>query len=286
MIKKELLKKIFKPTEFGSISILTPDQEVFEFQGSQPGPQATIHLKAWSVLDAIAFHHDIGFFETYAEELWDTDSLENLCDFVFQNEKAFHKADIGVMDGLLFWAQSSKVTFSSKKPLSEYSLTFDYELPQEAQDKSVLLLGKNNAHLENIPNVTIYSHGVEYQPFDHIIIYDPFFYVKDADIFLKKMQSLLKPEGKMLWRTLVFGDNILAQGKFLSKLVFPGFWTPKSDDLKAKINKNFNIEDQKNILYPNIDMNDRLLSVFNAIVIALTQNKKLDYKEFVLTPKN
>ena len=286
MIKKEMLKKIFKPVEYGSITITTPEKEEFKFKGPNKGVNVKITINDWKALDAVAIHQDSGFFEAYAENLWDTDSLENLCTFVFQNEKAFEKVDISIMDGVLFWAQSSKVTFQPKQPLSEHILDFDYSLEDHPETR-ILLLGKNNQHLASLPHVTIYQHGVKYeQLFDRIVIYDPFFYVKNPDIFLQVMRSLLNKNGKMFWRTFVFQEDFLTQGQFLSKLVFPGYWAPKAKDLDKKINAYFTIERTESIDYPVIKKKERLFQIFNAIIIALTKTNKLDYTEFVLLPRN
>ncbi|USO01998.1 MAG: hypothetical protein H6850_02680 [Alphaproteobacteria bacterium] len=284
MIKKEMLKKIFAPVEYGSVKVVTPEKEEFAFKGKKEGVNVTLSVNEWKALDAVALQHDSGFFEAYAENMWDTDSLENLCEFVFQNEKAFQKVDIGVVEGVLFWAQSSRVKFQPKKPLSDYELDLKHSLDDHPEER-ILLLGKNNKHLSHLSHVTVFQHGVEYEPFDRIIVYDPFFYVKSPDVFLKVMNGFLRKGGRMFWRTFVFQEKILTQGQFLSKLVFPGYWAPTDKELRKKIETYFTIENEKDVDYPKIDRNERLFKIFNAIIIALTKTNKLDYKEFELSPK-
>ena len=105
-IKKDLLFRTFNFTEYGSLKITTPEKETYEFKGSKPGTNADITLKTWNVIDAVAFHHDTGLFETFAEDLWTTSSLENLCSFMFENAKSLEQVEkaIGIVDGLMFWS--------------------------------------------------------------------------------------------------------------------------------------------------------------------------------------
>lgn len=283
-IKKDLLFRVFNFVEYGSLRVTTPEKETYEFKGAKPGTKADITIKTWDVIDAVAFHHDTGLFETFAENLWTTTSLGDLCSFMFENAKALEKIEgaIGIVDGLMFWAQSKTVEFTPKKALSEYTLDLKYKPTCLCKNDRVLVLGKNNAHLQKHQNLTFFKHGETYEPFDVIIAADPFFYTRNPDVFLKTMHQLLKSGGKLYWRTFIFDEEILTQGKFLSKLVFPGYWTPRSAELTHKVNQLFDLTEQYDVDYPEIEHPDRLMQIYCATVKALTSHDKLKYQELVL----
>lgn len=137
MIKKDLLFKIFNKIEYGELILTTPDKEEIHFKGKEKGTNAKLTIKTWEVVDALAFHQELGFCETYIEGKWETPNLLTLTKFVIQNENAFQKINISFFEGLLFWAQSSSVKFEHKKQLKELQL--DHNFYQ-------LLLGEVTSH--------------------------------------------------------------------------------------------------------------------------------------------
>ena len=78
MFQKILLDQILKKADeihTGSLTIETPDHKVFTFKGQIEGPNATIKIIEWSCFTQWIAKGDIGFAETYRDELWDTPDL-------------------------------------------------------------------------------------------------------------------------------------------------------------------------------------------------------------------
>ncbi|SMX43146.1 SAM-dependent methyltransferase [Octadecabacter ascidiaceicola] len=71
----------------GSLTLRTPEGEVFSF--GQGSPEADIQIHDWSVVTAIASRGDIGLGETYIAGLWDTSSIENLTVLSLKNLEEF-----------------------------------------------------------------------------------------------------------------------------------------------------------------------------------------------------
>ncbi|MGJ8547777.1 MAG: class I SAM-dependent methyltransferase [Sulfitobacter sp.] len=71
----------------GSLTLRTPEGEVFNF--GQGSPEADIQIHDWSVVTAIASRGDIGLGETYIAGLWDTSSIENLTALSLKNLEEF-----------------------------------------------------------------------------------------------------------------------------------------------------------------------------------------------------
>ena len=61
--------------QIGQLDILLPDGRSLSFKGESDGPQGTIVLKNYNIARSVILQGDVGFFESYAREDWDTPDL-------------------------------------------------------------------------------------------------------------------------------------------------------------------------------------------------------------------
>jgi cyclopropane-fatty-acyl-phospholipid synthase len=76
--------------EYGTFDIHLPDGSRHQYQGAQPGSNATLYVHDWQVLSNMALHGDIGFAEDYRAGLCDTPDLTALVQFTLENESALN----------------------------------------------------------------------------------------------------------------------------------------------------------------------------------------------------
>jgi len=74
IIFSQLLKRL-SAIHTGAISITTPENTQHAFQGAKEGPSASIKIHDWACISQWVTKGDIGFAETYRDDLWDTDDL-------------------------------------------------------------------------------------------------------------------------------------------------------------------------------------------------------------------
>ncbi len=130
MFHKTIAFRFFKALENiekGSIVIIAPDNKIYEFSGAQPGKTVRIHVYDWRTFTAFAFKADIGMTESYMKGWWDTNSIENLFLFVFENEKALQHYINGrtlthLLSRLMYLFSRNTVAGSSKNIHAHYDL--------------------------------------------------------------------------------------------------------------------------------------------------------------------
>lgn len=71
----------------GSLKLLTPEGETYNF--GMGAPEAEMQIHDWSVVTAIAARGDIGLGETYVAGLWDSPSIQTLTEVALLNMSAF-----------------------------------------------------------------------------------------------------------------------------------------------------------------------------------------------------
>jgi cyclopropane-fatty-acyl-phospholipid synthase len=85
-VKREFLTCCEQIT-FGQLQIKTPDGDTHHF--GHDGPEATMNIRDWSVVSAMAARGDVGLGETYVAGLWETDSVERLVSVALRNLDTF-----------------------------------------------------------------------------------------------------------------------------------------------------------------------------------------------------
>ena len=129
IIKKNLLKKLNK-IEYGSITIVFPNNEMQKFTGLNTGLNTDIKIYKWQVIFNLITKGDVGFAEDYSNKNWETSNLENLLSFALQNEKIFNSYSYG---GFVFKQLSKLYYFTQRNSLngSKKNIEFHYDLGNE-----------------------------------------------------------------------------------------------------------------------------------------------------------
>jgi cyclopropane-fatty-acyl-phospholipid synthase len=70
--------KILENLKCGSLKMTTPEGKTYFFQGTKPGPDATIIVHDWIVARNAMMRGDIALGEDYIAGLWETDSVDSL----------------------------------------------------------------------------------------------------------------------------------------------------------------------------------------------------------------
>ena len=158
MLHKTIAFRFFKALEKiekGSIMIVAPDNKVYEFSGPQPGQNIRIHIYDWRTFTSFVVKADIGLTESYIKGWWDTNSIENLFLFVFENEQALQHYINGrtlahLLSRMMYLFSRNTVAGSSKNIHAHYDLGNKfYELWLDGTMSYSSALGvKENAPLE------------------------------------------------------------------------------------------------------------------------------------------
>jgi len=86
--KYKLLWSALEKIESGSISIKLPNGEIKKFDSNNVGPKAQINIKTITALDLSIHGGDVGFGESYMEEMWDSEDLPALLSFFTHNAES------------------------------------------------------------------------------------------------------------------------------------------------------------------------------------------------------
>ncbi|MCH2037021.1 MAG: cyclopropane-fatty-acyl-phospholipid synthase family protein [Rickettsiales bacterium] len=81
MMKKLIAQKILQKLEYieyGKLDVITPDYQLYQFEGKNPGPHGRVTVFDWQVFKNLASKGDVGFAEDYRDGLWETDNLTDL----------------------------------------------------------------------------------------------------------------------------------------------------------------------------------------------------------------
>ena len=121
-----ILKRL-KDMKVGSLTIRTPDNKCYEFQGDIEGQAADITIHDWGVIGNLASKGDIGFAEDYSQGRWETSDLISLLTVSIQNREVldpFFKADIirRVLYHLSYFFRKNSVQGSKKNIHAHYDL--------------------------------------------------------------------------------------------------------------------------------------------------------------------
>lgn len=118
-------------TEYGSITVTTPEGKIYSFSGSQKGAHANIHIHNWRLIGVMIRHGDIGIAEAYRDGWWDSSDLTQLFLFGLENQSALDNYIYGGIFGRI----ASKITYfftrntlsgSKKNIYSHYDIGNDF----------------------------------------------------------------------------------------------------------------------------------------------------------------
>ena len=80
----------------GRLAIVTPSGARLGFEGTQPGPAATLLMRRWRALRRVLLGGDVGFAEAYMDGDWHSPDLTSLIELVARNEDALGNSARGL----------------------------------------------------------------------------------------------------------------------------------------------------------------------------------------------
>ena len=87
MKKYKLLWSAFEKIESGSISIKLPNGDIKKFESNKEGPKADLVIKNLAALNMSIHGGDVGFGESYMQDMWDSEDLPTLLSFFLIMQK-------------------------------------------------------------------------------------------------------------------------------------------------------------------------------------------------------
>ena len=81
--------------EHGRLDVVVPGGQTFSFAGARPGPDAILEIRDWMVFDAVMRSGDVGFAETFLDDLWRTPDLYSLLLLAACNRRVLEHALYG-----------------------------------------------------------------------------------------------------------------------------------------------------------------------------------------------
>lgn len=101
LYKDRFLRQLDK-LECGKLSLKTPEGQTRIFEGKNPGPEANIEIRDWSMVGNLAANGDIGFAEDYKNGNWETSDLLLLINLALLNKQALDNYVLGNSFSRLF----------------------------------------------------------------------------------------------------------------------------------------------------------------------------------------
>ncbi|MBL0317749.1 MAG: class I SAM-dependent methyltransferase [Alphaproteobacteria bacterium] len=85
-VLQHLMDKVLSEgTAKGILHVTAPNGRTITYKGNESGQEVDWRIKDWRVVKAVASRGDIGFGETYAQGLWETNDLEGILRFFIDN---------------------------------------------------------------------------------------------------------------------------------------------------------------------------------------------------------
>jgi len=118
-------------TEFGQLTMTTPEGEQLMFLGLEHGPLAHMQLSDWSVLDEGVSRGEMGFVDSYIDGRWDSRDLPAMLTFALMNAPVLERFFYGRPWYALWmrvreWLHSNTVSGSRRNIMAHYDLGNDF----------------------------------------------------------------------------------------------------------------------------------------------------------------
>ena len=113
-IRNEFIKS-FQKSKIGSITIRTPDNLEYKFQGEQSGLSCDFFIKDWSVIDTVIKRGDIGLGETYCQHLWESSNVSDFLSYCSYNlDYIKNNGSANVLNRILFYFYNNFTRLNTK----------------------------------------------------------------------------------------------------------------------------------------------------------------------------
>lgn len=123
----QLFISLFEKTEYGSITIITPENDVFTFKGEKVGASATLNILNWSFCEDVLLKGDIGLGEAFIEGKWESPQIEKLIEFGIENQSVLKKVIFGELHKVIIYRIRHLFNRNTKKG-SKKNIQFHYDL--------------------------------------------------------------------------------------------------------------------------------------------------------------
>lgn len=123
---KVILNSLSK-IEFGSIDIISPEGMHFKYVGKKPGPSTDLNISNWNIFAEILNKSDIGLAETYINNHWNSNSIDQLIELAILNESVLSKAFIGNLHKIIFYRLKHEARENTKSG-SKSNIKAHYDL--------------------------------------------------------------------------------------------------------------------------------------------------------------
>lgn len=174
---KVILNSLSK-IEFGSIDIISPEGMHFKYVGKKPGPSTDLNISNWNVFAEILNKSDIGLAETYINNHWNSNSIDQLIELAILNESVLSKAFIGNLHKIIFYRLKHEARENTKSG-SKSNIKAHYDLGNSfyslwldpTMTYSSALFSHNNEDLSQAQNNKYQNmlNLVGAKPGDHIV---------------------------------------------------------------------------------------------------------------------
>lgn len=112
---KKLLNR-FENLPVGQLTILTPENEVLYFKGTQNGPLCDLQIKDWKALDLLLKRGDLGLGEAYCQGFWETSDLITFFNYCSLNLQYIHnQGNANFLHKLFLYFYHTVVRMNSRK---------------------------------------------------------------------------------------------------------------------------------------------------------------------------
>jgi cyclopropane-fatty-acyl-phospholipid synthase len=87
-VRERLLRRLLARLQVGRIHVILPSGRCMTVDGIAPGPEATVRIRNWRLVNRILLGGDMGVAEGYMAGDWDSPDLAALLDLSLRNERA------------------------------------------------------------------------------------------------------------------------------------------------------------------------------------------------------
>jgi cyclopropane-fatty-acyl-phospholipid synthase len=123
----KLFLKLMSKIDYGTIEIITPNNEKLFFEGEHQGENVQIVINSWSFCEKIFLSGDIGLGESYINGDWDSKHINKVIRFGIQNERILAKVIKGSLLKILFYRFKHLLNRNTKSG-SEKNIHAHYDL--------------------------------------------------------------------------------------------------------------------------------------------------------------
>lgn len=119
--------RLFRPIQFGHLTLITPQGARLEHAGPAPGPRAQLVVRRWRALSRLLTRGDVAFAEAYMDGDWTSPDLSALIEFAAVNGSTLNQEIAGgalsrTLNRLRHMARANSRAGSRRNIMAHYDL--------------------------------------------------------------------------------------------------------------------------------------------------------------------